>query len=114
MTDCIFCKIATKTISSELIFENEALVAFHDIEPQAPYHILIIPKKHVATINDVTSEDSALLSQLLFTAKDLAQQFDLAESGYRILINCNQDGGQTVYHLHVHLLGGRSLHWPPG
>lgn len=114
MTDCLFCKIAAKELDAALVYEDENIIAFHDIQPQAPYHILIIPRKHIATMNDITSEDSLLLSQLLLTAKQLAKQFALDEPGYRVLINCNQAGGQAVYHLHLHLLGGRQMHWPPG
>lgn len=114
MTDCLFCKIAAKEIKANIIFEDPSLIAFHDIEPQAPQHILIIPRKHIATLNDITAEDGPMLSQLLLTAKQLAAEFALAEPGYRILINCNQGGGQAVYHLHMHLLGGRQMHWPPG
>lgn len=112
MHDCLFCKIVAGTIKPDIVFEDDQVIAFRDIHPQAPVHILIIPKQHIANLNEV--EDMSLAGQLLQTAARIAKAEGLAESGYRTVINCNADGGQTVYHLHVHLLGGRQLQWPPG
>ena len=114
MTDCIFCKIARHEVNSRVVFENERLVAFHDLFPAAPTHLLIIPKTHYSTLNDVPASDAALLGEMVTTATQLAREHGLAEDGYRLVMNCNQDGGQSVYHIHLHLLGGRKLSWPPG
>ncbi|AJY76320.1 histidine triad nucleotide-binding protein [Paenibacillus beijingensis] len=107
--DCIFCKIIEGSIPSKKAFENEHVLAFHDIEPAAPVHILIVPKKHIPTMNDVTAEDGALIAELFTVARALAKEHGIAESGYRLINNCNADGGQTCYHLHFHLLGGKKL-----
>ncbi|REE93053.1 histidine triad (HIT) family protein [Paenibacillus taihuensis] len=107
--DCIFCKIIEGSIPSKKVFENEHVLAFHDIQPAAPVHILLIPKKHIATMNDVTDEDDALMAELLRAARHVANELGVAESGYRLVNNCNSDGGQVVYHLHIHLLGGEKL-----
>jgi len=107
--DCIFCKIVEGTIPSKKVFENERVVAFHDIQPAAAVHILIIPKKHIPTMNDVTSEDDALIGEIFAVARQLAKEFGVDESGYRLVNNCNSEGGQVVYHLHIHLLGGQKL-----
>lgn len=112
--DCIFCKIAAGEIPARIAFENERLVAFHDLFPQAPTHLLIIPKQHYATLNDVPASDSAVLGEMVSTATQLARELGVADSGYRVVMNCNQDGGQSVYHIHLHLLAGRQLGWPPG
>lgn len=112
MSDCIFCQIAQGKFVTEFVHQDEQFVAFNDIHPQAPTHILIIPRAHFPTLNEV--EDEQLLGRLLKTAKDLAKKMGVADSGYRTIINSNHDGGQTVYHLHLHLLAGRHLHWPPG
>ena len=112
--DCIFCKIANKEINSTIVYEDDTIVAFNDIHPQAPHHKLLIPKKHIASINEVDETDATLLSHLIFTAKKLAHDLSIAESGYRLVFNCNRGGGQDVYHLHLHLLGGRQMVWPPG
>lgn len=114
MTECIFCKIASHTIPSKTVFENERLIAFHDLFPQAPVHILIIPKAHYSTLNDVPPGESALLGEMMSTATAIAKEMGLAENGYRVVMNCNGDGGQSVYHIHLHLLAGRQLSWPPG
>ncbi len=111
---CLFCDIIAKKIPSTCVFEDESVLAFEDIHPKAPIHILIIPKKHLCTLNDITTDDTHLMGQLLQTAKKLAISLKIAEKGYRVLMNCNADGGQEVYHIHLHLLGGRALHWPPG
>lgn len=112
MTDCLFCKIAAGEIKPEIVFEDDQIIAFRDIHPQAPVHILIIPKRHITNLNEI--EDVSLAGQLLQAAVRIAKAEGVAENGYRTVINCNADGGQTVYHLHVHLLGGRQLQWPPG
>ncbi|MFP5429920.1 MAG: histidine triad nucleotide-binding protein [Gammaproteobacteria bacterium] len=112
--DCIFCKIAAGEIPARIAFENERLVAFHDLFPQAPTHLLIIPKQHYATLNDVPASDSAVLGEMVSTATQLARELGVADSGYRVVMNCNPDGGQSVYHIHLHLLAGRQLGWPPG
>lgn len=112
MTDCLFCKMVAGEIKPELIYEDEKVLAFKDINPQAPVHFLVIPKAHVATLNELADRD--LAGYLLLTAAQLAQQQGLGDDGYRTLINCNRHGGQAVYHIHVHVLGGRQMHWPPG
>lgn len=112
--DCIFCKIAAGEIPARIAYENERLVAFHDLFPQAPTHLLIIPRQHYATLNEVSASESALLGEMMSTATQLARDLGVADSGYRVVMNCNQDGGQSVYHIHLHLLAGRQLGWPPG
>ena len=112
--DCLFCKIAAKQIPARIAFENERVIAFHDLFPQAPTHILIIPKAHYTTLNDVPAAEAALVGELVTTASQLAKELDFAEPGYRVVMNCNADGGQSVYHIHLHLLAGRRLNWPPG
>lgn len=112
MGDCIFCKMAAGEIKPNIVFEDDWILAFRDINPQAPVHILIIPKAHVATLNELTETD--LAGKLLQIVPAIAQREGMAEAGYRTVINCNEDGGQEVFHLHLHLLGGRKLHWPPG
>jgi histidine triad (HIT) family protein len=112
MADCLFCKMAQGVIKPDVVFENERILAFRDINPQAPVHVLVIPKNHVTTLNDL--DDPQLGGEILQVAANLAGSLRIAESGYRTVFNCNQDGGQAVYHLHLHLLGGRPLAWPPG
>jgi histidine triad (HIT) family protein len=112
--DCIFCKINAKEIPSDIVYEDDRLVAFRDINPQAPSHVLIIPRQHIATLNDLSADDSELISHMVLTATYLAQQLGLASDGYRLVWNCNRHGGQDVFHIHLHLLGGRTMHWPPG
>ena len=111
--DCIFCKIAAGTIPSKKIFEDDQLLAFFDIDPKAPTHILVIPKKHIASLAQAEAGDAPLLGHLLEAAADIAREQGLAQ-GYRVVISTGPHGGQTVDHLHVHLLGGRQMHWPPG
>jgi histidine triad (HIT) family protein len=111
--DCIFCKIVAGTIPSKKLYEDELTYAFPDINPQAPVHALIIPKQHVASLADVDANSTAILGHLLEVAKKLANEQKL-ENGYRVVINTGPNGGQTVDHLHLHLLGGRAMHWPPG
>ena len=112
MTQCLFCKMVAGVIKPDVVFEDDTVLAFKDINPQAPVHILIIPKVHIATLNDL--DDTLLAGKLLQTAAKLAKQEGLSEDGYRTVFNCNKIGGQEVYHLHLHLLGGRQMHWPPG
>lgn len=111
---CLFCKIIDKEIPATILYEDEQVIAFNDINPQAPHHIIIIPKKHIATINDIANDDAALIGQMTLTGAKLAKELGLADNGYRLVMNCNQHGGQTVFHIHLHLLGGRQFSWPPG
>lgn len=111
--DCIFCKILDGELPAKIIYSDDLVIAFDDIYPKAPQHKLIIPRKHINTLNDVAPEDYPLLSHMLVVAKQLASDLGIAESGYRVMFNCNRDGGQEVYHLHLHLIGGWRLHWPP-
>jgi histidine triad (HIT) family protein len=114
--ECIFCKIVRGEISSKKVYENEKIVAFHDINPQAPIHILVVPKKHIEKITDISDseEDKEILYEIIKVCKIIADQMKIAERGFRIVVNTNPEGGQTVYHLHFHLLGGRQMRWPPG
>ncbi|MGA1408726.1 MAG: histidine triad nucleotide-binding protein [Prochlorotrichaceae cyanobacterium] len=113
MSETIFSKIIDRSIPADIVYEDDLCLAFRDVAPQAPTHVLVIPKKPIAKLADATSQDHALLGHLLLTVKRVADQLGL-ENGYRVVINNGEDGGQTVYHLHLHLLGGRSLQWPPG
>lgn len=112
--DCLFCKIRDKIVPSIFIFEDKKVFAINDINPQAPIHILIIPKHHIATINHITFANNDIISHSVSVAAQIAKDVGISESGYRLLYNINSDGGQEVYHIHLHLLGGRSLGWPPG
>ena len=115
MADCIFCKIAQKEIPSQLVYEDEQVVAFKDLEPQAPVHVLIIPKKHVESIMSLKAEDKDLVSHILIEViPQLAKELQVDEKGFRVVANTGDEGGQSVKHLHFHLLGGRSMQWPPG
>lgn len=114
MTDCIFCKIARHEVNARIVYENERVVAFHDLFPAASTHLLIIPKEHYSTLDDVPASASGLLGEMMSTAAQLARDLGVAEDGYRVVMNCNQNGGQSVYHIHLHLLAGRKLSWPPG
>jgi histidine triad (HIT) family protein len=111
MTNCAFCKIIEKTLKADIVYEDDFLLAFRDIHPQAPTHILIIPKEHVPTIEEASPE---MIGKLVAKASELAKQENISEKGYRILVNCRERAGQSVYHLHFHLLGGRWFSWPPG
>lgn len=113
-SDCLFCRIAAGEIPATVVHQDDALVAFRDIGPQAPVHILVIPRAHVASLDDARPEHQALLGRLLLTAAEVARAEGIAEDGYRTVLNVGADGGQTVHHLHLHLLGGRALRWPPG
>ena len=110
--NCLFCRIARKEIPAALVLENEHVVAFRDINPQAPVHILVVPREHVPSLNE--AKDDAMIGRLSRTAAELAKREGVAESGYRTVINTNRDAGQTVFHIHLHLLGGRDMKWPPG
>lgn len=112
--DCLFCKIINGDIPSTKVYEDELVYAFRDIEPQAPTHILIIPKEHIASANELTEENASVVGHVFAVAAKIAKEEGIAEGGYRIVNNCGEDGGQTVKHLHFHMLGGRSLAWPPG
>lgn len=112
--DCLFCKIVKKEIKSEIVYEDEEIIAFKDVKPRAPIHYLFIPKKHIETLNDVLPEDAALLGKIFTKIKDISSEMEIADSGYRVVINCNKDAAQEVFHLHAHLLGGRKFSWPPG
>lgn len=114
MSDCLFCKIAAKTIPAKLVHEDDQVVAFDDINPQAPVHTLVIPRKHVASMAELNEADAGLLGHLLLVGNQVAKQKGIAEGGYRLVVNTGRNGGQTVFHLHLHLLGGRPMHWPPG
>jgi len=112
--DCIFCKIANREVESTIVFEDEQAVAFKDLNPRAPYHFLIVPKAHIPTLNDMQAEQEPLLGHLFAVAVTLAVKFGFAQSGYRVVVNANRHGGQEVFHVHMHLLAGRQMSWPPG
>lgn len=114
MDDCIFCKIVAGEIPSEYLFEDDDLIAFEDINPVAPTHVLIVPRKHIATLNDLRESDAALVGKMFLAAKDIAKSKGISEEGYRAVFNCMAGAGQAVFHIHLHLLGGRPLQWPPG
>jgi histidine triad (HIT) family protein len=114
MTSCIFCKIARGEIPATLVHEDEHVVAFRDLNPQAPTHVLVIPRRHVATLNDLTDADGELIGRMYLAAKRVAERDGIAEEGYRTVVNCNAAAGQSVFHIHLHLLGGRPMDWPPG
>lgn len=112
--DCLFCKIARGDIPADIIFESETAVAFRDINPQAPTHVLVIPRRHIATINDLKDGDQAVVGDLFLAAANIAAEEGVADDGYRVVMNCNAGAGQTVFHIHLHLVGGRTMTWPPG
>jgi len=114
MSDTIFTKIINKEIPADILYEDDDVLAFKDVNPQAPIHFLVIPKTRIKTINDINEAQAALIGKLTLTAQKIAKQQGVAESGYRLVMNCNEDGGQTVNHIHLHVLAGRSLTWPPG
>lgn len=114
MSDCLFCSVVAKTIPAKVVHEDDHTLAFDDIHPQAPVHTLVIPKRHVASIQDLGEADQALLAQLLLTCTKVANDKGLADSGFRLVANTGRQGGQTVFHLHFHVLGGRHMAWPPG
>ena len=112
--DCLFCKILAGDIPADIVYESDAAIAFRDINPQAPTHVLIIPRQHIATINDIGETDQEIVGSLYCAARDIAATEGIAEDGFRTVMNCNAAAGQTVFHIHLHLLGGRALGWPPG
>ena len=114
MTDCLFCKIINRQIPAQLVFEDDRMVAIQDINPQAPLHLLIIPKTHIATLNDLDSAHDALIGEMARRAAALARERGFADRGFRTVFNTNREAGQTVFHIHLHLLAGRGLEWPPG
>ncbi|MDW8479529.1 MAG: histidine triad nucleotide-binding protein [Xanthomonadales bacterium] len=114
MSDTIFARIVRRELPADIVYEDEEILGFRDINPQAPVHVLFIPKRPIATLDEARAEDAPLLGRLLLAAADYARREGLAERGYRVVVNCRGDAGQTVYHLHLHLLAGRRLHWPPG
>jgi len=114
MSDCLFCKIVNGDIPAAKIYEDEHVIGFQDINPQAPHHVLFIPKRHISTINDLQAGDAELIGKLYLAAKQYATELGVAEDGYRVVMNCNALSGQTVFHIHLHMLAGRAMHWPPG
>lgn len=112
--NCIFCKIANKEIPAKIVFDNDGIIAFEDIKPQAPVHIIVIPKLHLEKISDITEKEALLIGRLFLAANKIAREKKIDGSGYRLIINCNKDAGQEVFHIHLHLLGGRKFAWPPG
>jgi histidine triad (HIT) family protein len=114
MSDCIFCKIIEGSIPSKKLFEDAEVLAFWDIDPKAPVHFLVIPKRHIANVMELGPDDDTLMGRLMRRAQELARAQGLGEKGARFVVNCKSDGGQTVDHLHIHVLGGRAMHWPPG
>ena len=114
MADCLFCKMVSGEINPDTVYEDDDILAFKDINPQAPLHVLIIPKAHIATVNDLSDANAATGGRLFLTAKQIAADNGLTDPGYRLVMNCNAGAGQTVFHIHLHLLGGRPMTWPPG
>lgn len=114
MADCIFCKIVAGEISAQVVYEDDQFLAFEDINGQAPTHTLVIPKRHIDRLTDLQEEDASLVGKWLLVGNQVARQTGIAASGYRLVVNCNADGGQTVFHIHLHVLGGRAMRWPPG
>jgi histidine triad (HIT) family protein len=114
VSDCIFCKIAKKEIPSNIVYEDDRVIAFKDVNPQAPVHILIIPKIHLTSLMDINEENSDLVSHIAIVTKKIAAEYNIDQKGFRLVNNCGKEGGQTVFHLHFHLLGGRMMTWPPG
>lgn len=113
-SDCIFCRVVAGVIPARKVYEDESLVAFHDIEPQAPVHVLLIPKRHISTLLDTSADDTEMLGRLQQRAIEIARELGLDKTGFRLVTNCLEDAGQSVFHIHLHLLGGRSFTWPPG
>ncbi len=112
--ECVFCKIVKGEVSADIIYKSDEIVAFKDIKPKAPYHILIIPKRHIPTLDDISDEDYILIGKMFIVARNIARSIGINKAGYRTVFNCRVDGGQEIYHLHLHLLGGRKMNWPPG
>ena len=114
MADCLFCKIAAGQIPATIVFQDDHIVAFKDITPRAPTHVLVVPRRHIASLNELGPGDDALVGEMVRAAASIAKEQGLADRGYRTVFNCNADAGQTVFHIHLHLLGGRTMAWPPG
>lgn len=114
MSECLFCKMVSGEIKPTTVYEDDEVLAFRDLNPQAPTHVLVIPKLHISTINDVQPDHAALVGKLFLAAQKVAQADGIAERGYRTVMNCNREAGQSVFHIHLHVLGGRGMHWPPG
>ena len=114
MSDCLFCRIVNREIPASIVYEDDRVVAFNDINPQGPTHVLVIPKRHIASLNDLTADDDQIVGELVRRAAAIADERGIAESGFRTVFNTNRGAGQTVFHIHLHLIGGRSLSWPPG
>lgn len=114
MTDCLFCRIVSKKIPSNIVYEDETAIAFEDINPQAPVHVLVVPKKHISTSLEIEEKDNALTGHLLRVAAGIAKEKGIDKRGFRLVMNTNAEAGQSVYHIHLHLMGGRLMHWPPG
>jgi len=114
MSDCLFCKMVSGEIQPDVVFENDDVLAFRDVNPQAPVHVLVIPKNHIATTNELTPEHAGLVGEMVLAARQIAADEGIAEPGYRMVMNCNPEAGQSVYHIHLHMLGGRPMGWPPG
>ena len=112
--DCLICRIVDGNLSADIVYENDSLIAFRDINPKAPTHILLIPRSHIATMNDLEDGDKALVGELFVAAARIAADEGLADDGYRVVMNCNAAAGQSVFHIHLHLMGGRTMTWPPG
>jgi len=114
MADCLFCKMVAGEIKPDVVFEDDEVLAFRDVNPQAPLHVLVIPKIHISTVNDLTPEHASLVGRMYLAAQKIAADEGVAEPGYRMVMNCNAEAGQSVYHIHLHVLGGRPMSWPPG
>jgi len=114
MADCLFCKIINREIPASIVYEDERILAFNDINPQAPTHVLVVPKAHIATLNDVSSQDDQIVGELVRRAAAIAKTRGISAGGFRTVFNTNREAGQTVFHIHLHLLGGRAMEWPPG
>jgi histidine triad (HIT) family protein len=114
MADCLFCKIIDRKIPASLVYEDARVLAFNDINPQAPTHVLVIPKRHIESLNEISTEDDQLVGEVVRRAAAIAKDRGLSDGGFRTVFNTNRDAGQTVFHVHLHLLGGRPMHWPPG
>jgi histidine triad (HIT) family protein len=114
MADCLFCKIIQRDIPASIVYEDDRVLAFNDINPQAPMHVLVVPKRHVASLNDISVDDDPIIGELVRRGAAIAKERGLSADGFRTVFNTNRDAGQTVFHLHLHVIGGRAMHWPPG
>lgn len=114
MAECLFCKIVNREIPASIVYEDERILAFNDVNPQAPTHVLIVPKAHIATLNDLSANDDQIVGELVRRAAAIAKDRGISAAGFRTVFNTNREAGQTVFHIHLHLLGGRTMHWPPG